>query len=160
MSIDAKAKELGIQLIKEFEGCKLKAYICPAGRITIGWGSTQAGTGIQFQLGETCTQLQADQWLAQTVEKMAGQLEQALAQVPVALSNTQSGALLDFVYNLGIGNLKKSGLLRALMRGDLPTAADQFLLWNKIGSYASPGLTRRREAERAMFLSVPTKNPQ
>lgn len=163
--------ELAIGLIKQFEGCKLTAYQDQAAVWTIGWGTT-APTVLSFldkvtytlpAQGVVWTQDQADRALEEAVEMVASGVLSVLQAVPTHLSDNQLAALLDFVYNLGIGNFERSGVLRALKIGNFPAAADNLLLWDKIGPYTSPGLTRRREAERALFLSLdtalPTNNP-
>lgn len=131
-------------LIEEFEGCKLRAYMDQAGRVTIGYGHTGG-----VQMGDSITQEQAEAYLA---EDMARAEEQVKSVVKVALTHNQLHALVSFTFNLGIGNLKRSGLLRYLNLREYEKAADQFPLWNKIGAYTSPGLTRRRAAERVLFL--------
>lgn len=139
----------GLDLIKHFEGCKLRAYPDQGGRITIGWGST----GPDIQLGLEWSQELADERLMKDVTECQARIMQ-LVKVPI--NANQLWALTSFTYNLGIGNLKRSGLLRLLNLRHYKEAAEQFLLWNKIGHYVSNGLTKRREAERALFLSPPT----
>jgi lysozyme len=141
--VSAKAVALG--LIKQFEGCKLRAYRCPAGRWTCGWGTT----GPDVVEGTVWTQAQADARLAQDVEKF---LSGVRAAVKVKASDNEIGALTSFAYNVGLEAFRNSTLLRLLNAGDRKDAADQFLRWNKAGGKVLPGLVRRREAERAVFL--------
>ena len=141
------AKAVALGLIKKFEGCKLRAYKCPAGIWTIGWGAT--GPGIRE--GVVWTQAQADERLAQDVEKF---LSGVRAAVKVKASDNEIGALTSFAYNVGLEAFRNSTLLRMLNAGDRQGAADQFLRWNKAGGKVLPGLVRRREAERAAFLGA------
>ena len=135
----------GLDLIKQFEGLYLKAYRCPAGVPTIGYGYT-AGVA----MGQTITQQQADDYLRRDVR----QFERAVARlVTVPLTQGQFDALVSFAFNLGEGALAQSTLLRLLNAGDYAGAAAQFDRWNKAGGRVLPGLVRRRAAERALFES-------
>ncbi len=137
--------EAGIDLIKSFESLALTTYICPAGKLTIGYGHT-AGV----QPGEQITPDQADALLAQDLASS----EQAVNQsVVTPLNQNQFDALISFCFNVGTGNFESSTLLRLLNNGDYTGAADQFLLWNHSRGQVMDGLTRRREAERALFLT-------
>lgn len=133
----------GLDLIKQFEGLYLKAYRCPAGVPTIGYGHT-AGVA----MGQTITQQQADDYLRRDVR----QFERAVARlVTVPLTQGQFDALVSFAFNIGDGALAQSTLLRLLNAGDYAGAAAQFDRWNKAGGRVLPGLVRRRAAERALF---------
>ena len=135
-------------LIKEFEGCKLEAYPDPATGgepITIGYGHTGG-----VKLGEVITQEQADEYLISDVKRFADAVNQ---MVTVPITQSEFDALCSFAFNLGIGNLRNSTLLRKLNSGNKDSAANQFLVWNMAGGRVMAGLTRRREAERTLFLS-------
>ena len=135
-------------LIKEFEGCKLEAYPDPgtgAEPITIGVGHTGGIT-----LGTVITQEQADEYLVSDVSHAANAVNQ---MVSGKITQNQFDALVSFAFNLGTGNLRNSTLLKKLNSGDIQGAADQFLVWNKAAGHVMAGLTRRREAERILFLS-------
>lgn len=137
----------GLDLIKQFEGLYLKAYRCPAGVPTIGYGHT-AGVS----MGQTITQQQADDYLRRDVR----QFERAVARlVTVPLTQGQFDALVSFAFNLGEGALAQSTLMRLLNAGDYAGAAAQFDRWNKAGGRVLPGLVRRRAAERALFEARP-----
>ena len=137
----------GLDLIKQFEGLYLKAYRCPAGVPTIGYGHT-AGVA----MGQTITQQQADDYLRRDVR----QFERAVARlVTVPMTQGQFDALVSFAFNLGEGTLAQSTLLRLLNAGDYAGAAAQFDRWNKAGGRVLPGLVRRRAAERALFEARP-----
>ena len=135
----------GKDLIKQFEGCKLKAYLCPAGVPTIGYGHT-----VGVSLGREITQKQADTLLDIDYAQFLRDVE-ALLKVPV--NENQLGALTSFAFNLGVGALKKSTLLKLLNGGDPSSAAKEFDKWTKAGGVVLPGLVKRRAAERALFES-------
>lgn len=141
------ALEIALEFIKQWEGCRLKAYTDQGGRITIGWGHTG-----NVQLGEAWSQDQADEQLQYDVNQVAPRTSE-LIKVPV--NDNQTAALLSFCYNLGVGNLKRSGLLKLLNQYKYAEAADQFPLWCNVGMYKSPGLLARRDAEKALFLKEP-----
>jgi len=139
----------GIELIKSFEGLKLNAYICPAGVPTIGYGTTRVN-GQPVQMGSVITESQASGYLKSDLQ----QFESAVnAAVKVPLTQNQFDALVSFTYNLGAGNLRSSTLLKKLNASDYAGAADEFPKWNKAGGKELAGLTRRRNAERDLFLS-------
>ena len=146
-------------IIKEFEGLRLKAYLCPAGIPTIGYGAT----GPDIELGMEWTREEAERDLEERIVSIA---EQVVNEADVPLSDSQLAALISFVYNVGIGRHDKrdtpenegtgfrgSTLLRRLNEGDYGAAADQFARWNKSGGKVTAGLVRRRAAERELFLS-------
>lgn len=139
-----------LDIIKEFEGCRLHQYICPAGKSTIGWGTTSLN-GKPIPTGLTITQQQADTYLANDVAN-ARACVKLLVKVPITPNQVE--ALTDFVYNLGPGAFKGSTLLYLLNQGWYQKAADQFDLWVH-GSHHDvlPGLVKRRAAEKQLFLS-------
>lgn len=136
----------GKDLIKEFEGCKLKAYLCPAGVPTIGYGHTYG-----VKMGRTITQKDADTLLDVDYADFE---RKVLALLKVKVTDNQLGALVSFAYNLGVGALQKSTLLKLLNGGDPKSAANEFLKWNKAGGKVLPGLVRRREAEKKLFETM------
>jgi len=162
----------GIELIKSFEGIpdgdptsvNLDAYLDPTGIWTIGWGHaiTYQGTvlcgpqnkGIARALYPGGITLDQAEMLLRGELVNFGRDVLRLAKVP--LDDGQFAALVSFAFNCGPAQLEASALLRMLNSGDLAGAADQFLRWNKVrknGALAErPGLTRRRRAERALFL--------
>ncbi|MGD1827322.1 Lysozyme [Chromobacterium violaceum] len=141
-----KTNAEGISLIKQFEGFRLAAYQDMVGVWTIGYGHT----GPDVKAGQTITQQQADQLLAADLEKFETGVGQLVA---VPLNANQFAALVSFSYNLGLGNLRSSTLLRLLNQGDYAGAAAQFPRWNRAGGQVVAGLTRRRLAEQALFNS-------
>lgn len=145
--------DAGIKLIKEFEGLRLKAYPDPGtggAPWTIGYGSTFGVTK-----GMTITAEQAETMLRRDLKKFEGIVTMA---VTVPLNENQFAALVSFAYNCGPKNLLDSTLLKRVNAGRFKDAADEFSKWNKAAGRVMPGLTRRRDAERALFLT-PVANP-
>lgn len=145
-----QTSDKGIALIKEFEGCKLTAYQDSVGVWTIGYGWTQPVDGKPIRAGMTIKQETAERLLK---TGMVSYERDVSRLVKVGLTQGQFDALVSFTYNLGARSLSTSTLLRKLNAGDYAGAADEFLRWNKAGGKVLNGLTRRREAERALFLS-------
>lgn len=141
-----EVNEAGVRLVQEFEGCRLDAYRCPAGVPTIGYGAT----GPDIRMGMVWTQEQADARLVEDLARFADGVERL---VEVDLSDNQFAAIVSFAFNVGLGAFRDSTLLRKLNAGDYLGAADQLPRWNKGGGRVLPGLTRRRAAERDLFLS-------
>jgi lysozyme len=139
-----KINEAGLKLIKEFEGCKLKAYLCPAGVLTIGYGHTG-----DVKEHHVITQHQADVIL---MDVDLPRFEEFVAAWCPNISDNQFAALVSFAFNLGLGALGRSSLLKHVQAGRYEKAADEFLKWKFAGGKVLPGLVRRREAERALFL--------
>ena len=146
-----KTGERGLKLIKEFEGCKLKAYQCPAGVWTIGIGSTHYGDGTPVTKNRTLpNEGAAIALLAATI----GQYEKAVNATGVELTQNEYDALVSLTYNIGAGNFLKSTLVKMLKAGDdKAEIAKQFLRWDKAGGKPLAGLTRRRNAEAELFLT-------
>ena len=135
----------GLQLLKAFEGCKLDAYCDCVGVWTIGYGTT---TEVSPRMSITANQ--AEELLKVDLRRF----EQAVQQiVKVLLNDDQFSALVSFTYNVGEGALASSSALRVLNNGNYADAGDRLLLWNRGDCGELPGLTRRRKAERALFLS-------
>jgi lysozyme len=134
----------GLDLIKKAEGCKLKAYRCPVGVPTIGYGETRG-----VKMGMTITRQQAEEFLLDSYDEFEAGVRKL---VSVDLTENQLGALTSFAYNLGLGNLKNSSLLRFLNQSRYNDAANQFLKWTRGGGKVLPGLVTRRAAERELFL--------
>ena len=135
-----------IELIKEAEGLRLESYLCPAGIPTIGYGHT----GPDIKLGMTCTLQQAEEWLHDDYCEAVVLVRRS---VGVPLSDNQLDALASFVFNLGIGRLKTSTLLKKLNSWDYKGAAAEFDKWVYGSGKKLPGLVKRRAAERKLFES-------
>ncbi|MEI9758058.1 lysozyme [Enterobacter hormaechei] len=144
-----QTSEKGIALIKQFEGCKLTAYQDSVGVWTIGYGWTQPVDGKPIRAGMTINQETAERLLKTGLVSYESDVSRL---VKVGLTQGQFDALVSFTYNLGARSLSTSTLLRKLNAGDYAGAADEFLRWNKAGGKVLNGLTRRREAERDLFL--------
>lgn len=139
--------EQGLALIKESEGLRLSTYLDAVGKPTIGYGHL-------IRPGETFKGPISQQQAEALLRKDLYDTEQGIAKaVRVPITQGQFDALASFVFNLGAGRLRSSTLLRKLNAGDYAGAADQFLLWDKAGGKPLKGLTRRRQAERKLFLS-------
>lgn len=141
---------VGIELVKHFESFFPNAYLCPAKVWTIGWGHTglkhKDGT---VQEGRKITREEGERLLRHDM----GQFEKAVSEaVKVPLEQCEFDALVSFAFNVGSGALRSSTLLRKLNAGNKREAAEEFLKWNKGGGKVLAGLTRRRKAEREMFL--------
>lgn len=135
----------GLALTEQFEGCRLVAYLDQAGHPTIGYGHT-AGV----QLGDTCTEAQADTWLAQDIAWAANEVNRV---VKVTLTQPEFDALTDWIFNVGIGNAQSSTLLNLLNQGQFILAAAEFDKWDHAGGQVVAGLLRRRQAETNEFES-------
>lgn len=145
MNENLRTNKKGIQLIKEFEGFREKAYICPAGKWTIGYGFTS-----DVKEGDMITEKEAEERLVKELTQVENEIKKV---VKVPLNGNQFSALVSFVYNLGIRNFKNSTLLAYLNKNRFEEVAKQLLRWNKAGGKELPGLARRRKAERDLFLS-------
>lgn len=137
-----------VSIIMEFEGCFLKAYRDPVGVLTIGYGHTDG-----VYEGQEISSDRAIELLMSDIDLFSKGVDNL---VKVLLTNSERCALISFSFNVGLGALSKSTLLAKLNNGDTIGAADQFLLWNHAGGKVLPGLTRRREAERDLFLRQDT----
>lgn len=137
-----------IDLIKQFEGFRPEAYQDSVGVWTIGYGTTIIN-GQPVKQGMTITQDQALQLVQQEVNKLWSQIESILK---VKINDNQMNALVDFAYNLGFGSLKNSTLMRLVNESKFDEAANQFPRWVYAGGKVLPGLVRRREAEKQLFL--------
>lgn len=141
-----------IQLIKQFEGCKLETYLCPAGIPTIGYGSTYNLDGSKVQLGQKIDLNQAEQLL---ITKLNSEYTNQLNSVLTAnLNDNQYNALLDFVYNEGIGNLKSSNLLKLVNINPNDTnIKNELMKWCYGEGKLLQGLVARRNAESLLYFS-------
>lgn len=140
--------QAGIDLIKHFEGVKLKAYVCPAGVLTIGVGST----GPHVKPGMTITAAEADAMLRKDLRRF----EEAVSiMVHEPLEQHEFDALTSLAFNIGTSAFCTSTLLKKLNKGDKAGAQACFHDWRKGGGKVLPGLVRRRAAEAKMFAGQP-----
>lgn len=145
-----------VRLIAESEGLRLKAYLCPAGVPTIGWGETD-----NVRLGDTCTKEQADRWL---VEDITDRVKAVQEMLTAPANDNQLGAMVSLAYNIGLRDDKnKRGLFYTTVRrlhnlGDFEGASRAFSLLNKARNRKTgqleefPGLVLRRNRESALYL--------
>lgn len=143
-----KASAVCAELVKRFEGCVLTPYLCPAGKLTIGYGHliTNPREAHPITQHQACVILDLDlHTAAEAVIKALGEC---------AVTQGQFDALVSFVFNLGPAALERSRLLRYLKAGDTYGAADEFKRWVYVSGTKSRGLMRRREAERRLFLGL------
>ena len=138
-------------LLKKFEGCKLKAYKCPAGIWTIGYGHTSAAGAPEVVQGMTITQAEANDILRQDLVKYETGVK-ALVKQP--LTQNQFDVLVDFAYNAGVGALKSSTLLKKINAGEFDAVPAELMKWTKGGGKVLPGLVNRRRAEAGWWRSL------
>jgi lysozyme len=139
-------------MMHHFEGCRLQAYQCSAKVWTIGWGNTYYQDKRPVKQGDVITQAQANELFEMVMNEFAIEVRRALTK---ELNENQFSALVCFAYNVGIGNLKKSTLLRkANINPNDETIAGEFAKWNKAGGKVLNGLTRRRLAEADLYFKV------
>lgn len=142
----------GLALIKEFEGLRLTAYPDPGTGghpWTIGIGTTVYPNGRAVFRGDTCTEQQALEYLSHDLQTFEREVER---MVLVPVNENQFSALVSFAYNVGPAALRKSTMLRFINAHRFADAAGEFARWNQAAGKVLPGLVRRREAERALFI--------
>ena len=158
-----KVSAAAIKTIKCHEGVKTRPYQCPALIWSVGVGHVIDPSHIAVKYEErrnlpipagwdrSLTMDEVDAILAQDLAKF----ERGVARLcPAALGNQGIfDALVSFSFNVGLGNLQRSGLRMKTNRGDFDEAADEFLKWTKAAGKVLPGLVKRRKDERAMYLS-------
>mgnify|MGYP006270490821 CR=1 FL=1 len=147
-----KVNEAGIDLIKSFEGLSLKPYLDAVGIPTIGYGIIEYPNGTAVTMYDNpITEDQALDYLQFEVNKKTTAIERMLN---VEVNDNEFAALTAFAYNVGTRALLNSTLLKLLnSNSDRSAVADQFMRWNKAGGKELPGLTRRRQAEKNLFLT-------
>ncbi|MDX5478422.1 MAG: lysozyme [Cyclobacteriaceae bacterium] len=157
-----KTNQAGIKLLHEFESCKLKAYKCPAGIWTIGWGNTFYENGTPVKEGDVITQQRADSLFLFVLSRFEDQAKRAITS---NVNDNQFSAFVSALYNIGPGSSQKSGLIR-LKNGQPstllkkintnpndPSIHDEFMKWVSKGSAFEKGLTRRRQAESKLYFT-------
>ena len=141
-----KISDEGVELIKHFEGCRLEAYVCPAGVLTIGYGHT---SGVRE--GDVIDQEAAEAYLIEDLEEFEGYVN---SMVEIALKQNEFDALVAWVFNLGPGNFKESTLLNRINYGPLSDVPAQIQRWNRAGGKVLEGLVKRRAAESALWQGL------
>lgn len=141
----------GIPLIKRFEGLKLKAYLCPAKLPTIGYGSTYYENGSKVQLGDVITIDRADKLLFNTVAEFEKQVDTVVTS---SINDNQLGALTSFAFNVGMGNFRRSTLLRLVNANpNNPAIRTEFMKWTRANNQVLKGLFTRRQAEADLYFT-------
>lgn len=151
-----KTSQKGIDLIKRSEGLITHAYLCPAGKLTIGWGHIK-----DVKKGDVVTEAEAEELLKQDLKIFEGKLNYSISHDHVVLNQNQFDACISFIFNLGFSAFIFSTLYKKLKAGDYTGAADEFPRWIYITKIVDgekvkirqKGLETRRKAERELFLS-------
>ena len=143
--------DIAVALCKQFEGFRRAPYLCPAGIPTIGFGSTYYADGRKVTLqDEPISEAAAEALLLHELQHTY--LPGVLRHCPILLTDEpKCNAIVDFVYNLGIGRLQTSTLKRKINQQDWDGTKEQLMLWTKGGGRVLPGLVKRRTAECALF---------
>ena len=139
------------QIIEPSEGLRLRAYRDSVGVWTIGYGHTSSAGDPVVRPGMVISDAQANQILSRDLTLF----ESGVSKLLLGVKNVEQrefDALVSLAFNIGLGNLRSSSLLRAYRTGDKITAARKFMDWNRAGGRVLPGLTTRRAKERAWFL--------
>lgn len=143
-----KINQAGVDLIKSFEGLRLKAYKDAANIPTIGYGHT----GPEVSMGQVITEAEAEAILRDDLDRF----EKAVSETCPKSTDNQFAAMVALAFNIGSSAFARSSVARFHNAGEHPKAADSFLLWTKatVGGrkIVLKGLVRRREAERALYL--------
>jgi lysozyme len=144
--------EAGKNLIKSFEGCKLKAYKCPAGLNTIGFGSTFYHDGTKVKEGDVITKEKADELFDVIADDFVKKVKPLIKK---ELSDNNFSALVSFAYNAGVGNLKNSTLLKKVNANpNDETIRTEFMKWVRANNKVLVGLERRRKAEADLYFKA------
>ena len=142
----------GKDLIKSFEGCKLKAYKCPAGLNTIGFGSTFYPDGTKVKEGDVITKERADELFDAIADDFVKKVKPLIKK---ELSDNSFSALVSFAYNAGVGNLKSSTLLKKVNANpNDETIRGEFMKWVRANDRVLLGLEKRRKAEADLYFKV------
>lgn len=147
-----------LRIIKKWEGCRLEAYICPAGVPTIGYGSTRL-IDKPVRIGDKITQQMADEMLQNEVENLFAPGVFTLLSMAKKWRPEQQAAIISFAYNVGLGALEDSTLRKRLLAGEdaSKVVIEELPRWNKAGSKVLEGLVNRRKDEVALFIGAQPK---
>ena len=151
--------DIAVNLIKEFEGFKDHAYIDTDGTPVIGYGLSRIDDQ-PVKIGDRISPKEAEIALNKHLQEIHRELDQLLK---VELNEQQLSALVSISFNVGIGSIKESTLIKKINQEDYAGAANEFLRWDKANQggrlVQMPGLTRRRSAERQLFLAITERSP-
>ena len=147
-----KISKKGLDLIKKFEGLKLKPYLCSAGVPTIGYGNTLYENGKKVSLKDSViTESRATELLSYSLKNLEQQVDSFCRD---DINQNQFDALVSFAFNLGPYNLKSSTLLKKVNKNPKdPTIRDEFMRWTKAGGKVLKGLVERRKVEADLYFS-------
>ena len=148
--------QAGIDLIKQWEGCKLKAYKCSAGVWTVGYGLTSRAGFIEVGPDTVLTQEEADWYLDKVVANFA---ENIRPLITAPINENQFASFVSLAYNIGVGGFKKSSALRRFNAGQIMEVPAAMRMWKKAGGKVVQGLVNRREAEVKLFLTPVVEKP-
>ena len=147
-----KVSKKGLDLIKKFEGLKLKPYLCSAGVPTIGYGNTLYENGKKVSLKDSViTESRATELLSYSLRNLEQQVDSFCRD---DINQNQFDALVSFAFNLGPYNLKSRTLLKKVNKNPKdPTIRDEFMRWTKAGGKVLKGLVERRKVEADLYFS-------
>lgn len=151
--VGLKTNKQGLEIIKEYEGVSLTAYLCPSNVATIGRGSTFYPDGKPVKLGDRLNNMaEVDSLFETTIKHFEQEVDKVVTNKK--LNSNQYSALISFVYNIGINNLRRSTVLKRINEGNLEAVRTEFPRWNKgNGGKVLEGLKRRRKSEVELFFS-------
>ena len=147
-----KISSRGLELIKDFEGFSSTSYLDVVNIPTIGWGSTFYENGTKVKLGDQISKTDALKLLEVVANRDFA--DKIFPFIKVKVSQSQFDAMVSLAYNIGAGAFLKSTLLKKVNAGDFAGAGEEFLRWNKANGKEVLGLTKRREREKQLFLSL------
>ena len=147
-----KISSRGLELIKDFEGFSSTSYLDVVNIPTIGWGNTFYEDGRKVKLGEQISKTDALKLLEVVANRDFA--DKIFPSIKVKVSQNQFDAMVSLAYNIGTGAFLKSTLLKKVNAGDFAGAGEEFLRWNKANGKEVLGLTKRREREKQLFLSL------
>ena len=147
-----KLDDNGYKLIKGFEDLSLVPYLCSAKKATIGWGNIFYPSGIKVTMQDKPISLATASWMFRTIaDKFAVDVDKL---IKANLNQNQFNAITSLAYNIGIGGLAKSTLLKKVnINPSDPTIAAEFAKWNKVNAKVNNGLTKRRAVEAKLYFS-------
>jgi lysozyme len=146
-----KLDDSGYKLIQGFEGLSLVPYLCSAKVATIGWGATFYPSGIKVTMQDKPISLATASWMFRTIaDRFAVDVDKL---IKANINQNQFNAIASLAYNIGIGGLAKSTLLKKVnINPNDPTIALEFAKWNKVGGKVVNGLTKRRAVEAKLYF--------
>lgn len=147
-----KISPRGLELIKDFEGFSSTSYLDVVNIPTIGFGNTFYADGTKVKLGDQISKTDALKLLEVVVNRDFA--DKIFPSIKVKVTQNHFDAMVSLAYNIGAGAFLKSTLLKKVNAGDFAGAGEEFLRWNKANGKEVLGLTRRREREKQLFLSL------